>query len=96
MKLKQINPLGDRILVRPDKAAEKSKGGLMIPDAAKEKPSSGTAVKVGPGLHNEGLPIKEGDGLLYSKYAGADIPIEGETYLIIRYTDILAVIKNES
>jgi len=94
----QIIPLEDRILVKPLEAEEKSKGGIILPDTAKEKPQEGKVIAVGKGKVNEGgklipLEVKEGDHVLYSKYAGTEIKIDGEEHLIIRQEDVLAIIK---
>ena len=94
----KIRPLHDRILVQRLEEEEKTKGGIIIPDTAKEKPIEGKVVAVGNGkvLENgevRALEVKEGDRVLFSKYAGTDIKIEGEEYLIMREDDILGVIE---
>lgn len=87
-----IKPLADRVVVQPSAAEEKTAGGIIIPDTAKEKPQRGTVVAVGPGKKDEPMSVKEGDAVLYGKYAGTEINISGEDYLILRESDILAII----
>jgi chaperonin GroES len=94
----QVIPLEDRILVKPLEAEEKSKGGIILPDTAKEKPQEGKVIAIGKGkLTEDGkllpLEVKVGDRILYSKYAGTEIKINGEEHLIIRQEDVLAIIK---
>ena len=87
-----IKPLADRVLVQPAKAEEKI-GGIIIPDtASKEKPIKGIVVAVGNGTKDEEMILKEGDSVLYGKYAGTEIELEGEKYLIMRQSDVLAVL----
>jgi len=88
----KIKPLADRVLVKPMEAEEKTKAGIIIPDTAKEKPQRGEIVAVGTGKKDEPLTVKEGEKVLYGKYAGTEITIEGEDYLIMRESDILAII----
>ena len=93
----KIRPLNDRILVQRVEEEEKTAGGIIIPDNAKEKPVEGTIIAVGPGkLNDEGEPIalqvKQGDTVLFSKYGGTDVRIDGEDYLIMREDDVLGVI----
>ena len=88
----KIQPLADRVLVLPAPAEEKV-GGIIIPDTAKEKPLQGTIVIAGNGTKDEEMVLKEGDNVLYGKYAGTEIEFEGEKYLIMRQSDVLAVIK---
>ena len=93
-----INPLGDRVLVKPLEEKEEKKGGIIIPDTAKEKPQEGKVVAVGPGKLNEKgkrmpLELKKGNRVLYDKFSGTEAKIESEEYLIIREEDILAIIK---
>ena len=93
-----IKPLADRVVVKPMEQEEKKQGGIIIPDTAKEKPQEGKIVAVGPGkLDENGKPIKMnvkvGDNILYSKYGGTEIKYEGEEYLIMSESDILAIIK---
>ncbi|WP_295989284.1 co-chaperone GroES [uncultured Alistipes sp.] len=87
-----VKPLSDRVLILPNPAEEKTAGGLIIPDTAKEKPLAGKVVAVGPGTSEVTMEVKEGDQVLYGKYAGQEIQIEGETYLIMKQNDILAII----
>ena len=93
-----IKPLGDRVLVQPADEEEQVRGGIIIPDTAKEKPQEGTVVAVGPGKTTESgttLPmnVKEGNRVLYGKYAGTEVKIEGDEYLIMSQNDILGVIE---
>lgn len=90
-KLK-IRPLADRVVVEPAKAEEKTSSGIIIPDTAKEKPNQGTAVAVSEGDEDNKLTVKVGDTILYGKYAGTEIEIDGNDYLIMSEKDILAVI----
>ena len=91
-----VRPLGDRVLVLPIEQDEVKKGGIIIPDTAKEKPQEGKIVAVGPGKHDEGklvpMNVKKGDRVLYSKYGGTEIKIDGKDHLIMREDDILGVI----
>jgi chaperonin GroES len=87
-----ITPLHDRVIVKPAAAEEKTAGGIIIPDTAKEKPQRGTVIAVGPGKKDEPTSVKKGDAILYGKYAGTEVSLEGEDYLIMRESDILAVI----
>ena len=86
-----IKPLADRVLVVPA-AAEEKVGGIIIPDTAKEKPLHGKIVAVGNGTKDEEMILKAGDEVLYGKYAGTDLEFEGEKYLIMRQSDVLAVL----
>lgn len=88
-----VKPLSDRVLVLPNPAEEKTAGGLIIPDTAKEKPLAGKVVAAGPGTAEVKMEVKEGDQVLYGKYAGTEINIEGTTYLILKQSEILAVIE---
>jgi len=88
----KIKPLADRVLVEAAAAEEKTAGGIIIPDTAKEKPQKGTVVAVGPGKKDEPMTVKVGDSVLYGKYAGTEITIDGTNYLIMRESDIVAVI----
>ena len=96
---KQFNlePLEDRIVVRPGEAEETTVSGIVIPDTAKEKPQEGEVVAVGPGRFEEGarvpLDVKVGDKVIYSKYGGTEITVEGDDYLILSARDVLAVVK---
>jgi len=87
-----VKPLQDRVLVKPANAEETTKGGLIIPDTAKEKPMKGTVVAVGPGKKDEPTSVKSGDTVLYGKYAGTEITVDGDEYLIMRESDIFAII----
>ncbi|EJX00029.1 chaperonin GroS [gut metagenome] len=87
-----IKPLADRVLVKPAPAEEKTIGGIIIPDTAKEKPLRGTVLAVGNGTKDEEMVLKEADEVLYGKYAGTEIELDGEKYLIMRQSDILAVL----
>jgi chaperonin GroES len=89
----KIKPLADRVVIEPAPAEEKTAGGIIIPDTAKEKPLKGTVVAVGPGKKDEPMTVKAGDVVLYSKYAGTEITIDGKEYLIVKESDILAIIK---
>lgn len=87
-----VTPLHDRVIVRPAAAEEKTAGGIIIPDTAKEKPQRGVVIAAGPGKKDEPVTVKEGDTVLYGKYAGTEISIEGEDFLIMRESDILAIV----
>lgn len=87
-----IKPLADRVLVLPAPAEEKV-GGIIIPDTAKEKPLHGKIVAVGNGTKDEEMILKEGDEVLYGKYSGTELEYEGEKYLMMRQSDVLAVVK---
>ena len=87
-----IRPLADRVLIKPAAAEEKTLGGIIIPDSAKEKPSKGEIVAVGNGTKDEEMVVKVGDNGLYGKYAGTEIELDGEKYLIMRQADVLAII----
>lgn len=94
----KLRPLGDRVVVRPQEREELTKSGLVIPDTAKEKPQEGTVVAVGPGaVDDKGvrrtLDVKEGDRVLYAKWAGTEFKLDGEEHLIVRESDILAILK---
>ena len=88
----KITPLSDRVLIQPNPAEEKTAAGLIIPDTAKEKPLAGKVVAVGPGTSEVKMEVKVGDQVLYGKYAGTEVTVEGETYLIMRQSDIFAII----
>lgn len=87
-----IQPLADRVLVLPAPVEEKV-GGIIIPDTAKEKPLNGTIVAVGEGTKDEKMILKEGDNVLYGKYAGTELEYEGKKYLMMRQSDVLAIVK---
>lgn len=88
-----IKPLADRVLITPAKAEEKTVGGIIIPDTAKEKPLRGKVVAVGEGKKDEEMILKAGDEVLYGKYAGTELELEGEKYLIMRQSDVVAILK---
>ena len=90
MKLK---PLADRVIIKPCAAEEVTTGGIIIPDSAKEKPQRGTVLAVGTGTKDEEMTLKEGDSVLYGKYAGTEIDLDGEKVLIMRQNEVLAVIE---
>lgn len=87
-----VKPLADRVLVEPAAAEEKTAGGIIIPDTAKEKPQRGKVIAVGNGKPDEPLTVKAGDQVLYGKYAGTEINIEGKDYMIMRESDIFAIV----
>lgn len=87
-----IKPLADRVLVKPAVAEEKTVGGIIIPDSAKEKPLKGEVIAVGNGTKDEQMVLKAGDKVLYGKYAGTEIELDGEQFLIMRQSDVLAII----
>lgn len=87
-----IRPLADRVLIEPAPAETKTVGGIIIPDTAKEKPLQGTIMAVGTGTKDEEMVLKEGDVVLYGKYAGTEIEHEGKKYLIMRQSDVVAVL----
>lgn len=88
-----IKPLADRILVEPKEAETKTASGLYIPDTAKEKPQEGKVIAVGPGKKDEPMEVKPGDAVLYGKYAGTEINVEGKVYMMMRQSDVLAVLS---
>jgi chaperonin GroES len=88
----KIRPLGDRVLVEPSSAEEKTAGGLIIPDTAKEKPQQGKVVAVGPGTPDQKMTLKVGDVVLYGKYSGTEISYQGNDFLIMKESDIYAII----
>jgi chaperonin GroES len=90
--MSKITPLHDRVIVKPNAAEETTKGGIIIPDTAKEKPMRGTVVAAGPGKKDEPTSVKEGDTVLYGKYAGTEVSFDGEDLLIMRESDILAIV----
>lgn len=87
-----IKPLADRVLVEPMEAETKTASGIIIPDNAKEKPQKGTVVAVGNGKKDEPLTVSVGDVVLYGKYGGTELKLEGKDYLIMRESDILAIV----
>lgn len=93
----KIKPLADRVVIRPMEEEEKQSGGIIIPDTAKEKPQQGEVVAVGPGKVSDAgnkvsMEVKVGNRVLYGKYSGTDVTIDGEDYLIMRESDILAIV----
>jgi chaperonin GroES len=88
----KIKPLADRVLVEPQPAEEKTASGIIIPDTAKEKPQRGTVVAAGPGTKDEKMEVKVGDVVLYGKYSGTELTVNNKDYLIMRQSDILAII----
>lgn len=91
----KLEPLGDRVVVKPKPSEEVSKGGIILPDTAKEKPQEGEIIAVGPGKMSEegkriALDVKVGDKVLYTKYGGTEIKIDGDEYMILRESDIMA------
>ena len=94
----KIKPLADRVVVKPMEAEEKTKGGIILPDTAKEKPVEGTIVAAGPGKKSDDgklmeMEVKVGNKVLYGKYSGTEVTVEGEEYLIMRESDIFAIVK---
>ena len=87
-----IKPLADRVLIQPKEAETKTASGLYIPDTAKEKPQEGKVIAVGPGKKDEPMEVKVGDEVLYGKYAGTEVTVEGKKYLIVKQSDILAIL----
>ena len=88
----KIKPLADRVIIEASAAEEKTAGGIIIPDTAKEKPQKGIIVAVGKGKPDEPMTVKEGDTVLYGKFAGTEINIEGKDYLIMRESDLFAIV----
>ena len=87
-----VKPLADRVIIRPAQAEEVTAGGIIIPDSAKEKPLKGTVIAVGPGTKDEVMELKDGDTVLYGKYAGTELEIEGDKVLIMRQSEVLAIL----
>ena len=87
-----IKPLADRVLIKPAAAEERTAGGIIIPDTAKEKPLQGEVLAVGNGTKDEEMTLKAGDRVLYGKYAGTEVELDGEKYMIMRQSDVLAVL----
>lgn len=87
-----IKPLADRVLVEPKEAETKTASGLYIPDTAKEKPQEGKVIAAGPGKKDEPMEVKVGDEVIYGKYAGTEVTVEGKKYLIVKQSDILAIL----
>ncbi len=88
----KIKPLADRVLIKPEEAEDKTASGIIIPDTAKEKPQRGTVVAAGPGTKDEKMEVKVGDTVLYGKYSGTELSFDGKDYLIMKQSDILAII----
>jgi chaperonin GroES len=88
----KIKPLADRVLVEPQAAEEKTASGIIIPDTAKEKPQKGTVVATGPGTKDDKMEVKVGDVVLYGKYSGTELTVDGKDYLMMRQSDILAIV----
>ena len=88
----KIQPLADRVLIEPAAAEEKTIGGIIIPDTAKEKPLQGKVVAVGKGTKDEEMVLKAGDTVLYGKYAGTELEYEGQKYLVMRQSDVVAIL----
>ena len=88
-----LKPLADRVLVKNDKAETKTASGIIIPETAQEKTQTATVVAVGPGTEDEKITVKIGDNIMYDKYAGTQVKIDGEEHLILRMSDIIAVIE---
>lgn len=93
IEIMTIKPLSDRVLIEPAKAEEKTAGGIIIPDSAKEKPLKGTVKAVGNGTKDEEMVVKVGDEVLYGKYAGTEIEVDGEKFLMMKQSDILAIVE---
>ena len=91
--MSKIQPLADRVLIKPAAAEEKTIGGIIIPDSAKEKPLRGTVLAVGNGTKDEAMVLQAGDEVLYGKYSGTELEFDGEKYLILRQSDVLAIVK---
>ena len=87
-----IKPLADRVLLEPKEAETKTAAGIYIPDTAKEKPQQGTVIAAGPGKKDEPMEVKVGDQVIYGKYAGTEVSFEDKKYLIVKQSDILAVL----
>lgn len=88
----KIKPLADRVLIQPMEAETKTASGLFIPDSAQEKPQKGKVIAVGPGTKDVEMEVKKGDTVLYGKYSGSEINADGNEYLIMRHSDILAIL----
>ena len=93
----KVNPLADRVVIRPLEESEQMRGGLYIPDTAKEKPQQGEIIAAGPGRFEKDkrvpMDVKVGDRVLYGKYSGTEVTIDGEQYLILRESDVLAIVS---
>jgi chaperonin GroES len=89
----KVKPLADRVLVKLEKNEAKTAGGIIIPDTAQEKTQQGLVIETGPGTEKEKITVKNGDRIMYDKYAGTQIKIDGEEYLILKMSDIIAVVE---
>mgnify|MGYP003296847434 CR=1 FL=1 len=89
---KMIKPLADRVVIEPKEAETRTASGLYIPDNAKEKPQQGKVVAAGPGKKDEPMEVKTGDNVLYGKYAGTEVTVDGKDYVILKQSDILAIL----
>ncbi|MCK4920268.1 MAG: co-chaperone GroES [Bacteroidales bacterium] len=87
-----VKPLSDRVVIEPQEAEEVTSSGIIIPDSAKEKPQKGTVVAVGPGIGDEKMQVKKGDLVLYGKYTGTELSIDGKDFLIMQESEILAIV----
>ena len=92
MKSLTIKPLADRVVIEPAVAEQKTASGIIIPDTAKEKPQKGTVVAIGPGTKDNPITVKVGDVVIYGKYAGTEFNIEGKDYMIMRESDVIAIL----
>ena len=94
----QLKPLGDRVVLQHQKAEEKTKSGIILPDSAKEQPQEAIVVAVGPGKEVDGkkieMQVKVGDKVIYSKYAGTDVKLEDEEYIVVKQSDIVAIVED--
>jgi len=88
----KVKPLGDRVLIEPMTAEEKTSSGIIIPDTAKEKPQKGTVVAVGPGTADEKMEVKKGDVVIYGKYSGTELTFDDKEYIIMKQSEILAIV----
>jgi len=89
----KVKPLGDRVLVKLEKNEAKTAGGIIIPDTAQEKTQQGVVVETGPGTEKEKVTVKKGDRIMYDKYAGTQIKIDGEEHLVLKMADIIAIVE---
>lgn len=89
----KVKPLGDRVIVKLEKNEAKTAGGIIIPDTAQEKTQQGMVVEVGPGTEKEKITVKKGDKVMYDKYAGTQVKINGEEHLILKMADIIATVE---
>jgi len=89
----KVRPLADRVMVKLEKNEAKTAGGIIIPDTAQEKTQQGVVIEVGPGTEKEKITVKSGDKVMYDKYAGTQIKIDGEEHLVLRMSDIIAVVE---